>query len=182
MLTLLILPLFLSYQLTVFALILPSMRKNLTAEVEYLSNGNRNFKAHCAQNRPTKPLPLSEDCNRAIRILPQSPHIGSFHIGDDASFFSLPQSRRYGSCTVLVMLHEDFDLELDSWRDIGNAAVQLLFTCRLPLEEEGEQKTGGWITSGVENRIVVNLRRSRYGGVNGTGLGAQRGADGVEIE
>lgn len=182
MLTLLILPLLLSYHLTVFALTLPSMRTNLTTEVGSLSNGNRNSEAHCAQNRPTKPLPLFGDCERAIRLLPLSTYIGTFHIGDDASFFNLPKSRSYGSCTVLVMLHEDFELELDSWAAIGNAAVVLLLACRLPFEEEGEQRVGGWITSGAENGIVVNLSRSRYGGVNGTVLGAQRVADGVDLE
>ena len=182
MLTLLILPLFLSYHFTVSALTLPSMITNLTAEVESLNDGNRNSEAHCAQNRPTKPLPLFQDCNRAIRTLPQSPYVGTFHIGDDASFFNLPHSRSHGSCTVLVMLHEDFDVELDSWDDIGNAAVVLLLTCRLPFEEGGEQRTGGWITSGAENGVVVNLKRSRYGVMNETGLGAQRGADGSDIE
>ena len=83
---------------------------------------------------------------------------------------------------MLVMLHEDFELELDSWAAIGNAAVVLLLACRLPFEEEGEQRVGGWITSGAENGIVVNLSRSRYGGVNGTVLGAQRVADGVDLE
>ena len=115
-------------------------------------------------------------------MLSQSSYVGSFHIGGDASLFKLPESRSYGSCTVSVILHADFDLEMDSWLHIGHAAVQLLLACRLPFEEGGEQRTGGWITSGADNGIVVRLKRSLYGGVNGTGEGTWRGANGIDVE
>lgn len=66
------------------------------------------------------------------------------------------------------MLSEDFDTEMGSWVDVGNAAVKLLLACRLPFEQGGEQRTGGWITAGVEDGLVVQLGRSRSVGVDGT--------------
>lgn len=82
-----------------------------------------------------------------------------------------------------MLLNEDFDLEMGSWVDIRNAAVKVLLVCRLPFEEGGEQRTGGWITSGAENGLVVELgtRRVGFGGGNGTGAGVERGMNAVDV-
>lgn len=82
---------------------------------------------------------------------------------------------------MLVVLHEDVDLEMGSWVDIARVAFLLLLACRLPFEQGGEQKTGGWTTAGAENGLVVELRRSRDVGVNVTGAAAQRGTNGVDV-
>ncbi len=178
---LLIPSLFLSFHLTVFALTLPL---NLTADWTILSDVNAlNSEAHCPPEPPTTPLlPLVQDCIRAIRLLPHSPYIGTFHIGGYPSIFQLPVSEDYESCTVTVLLHEDFDQELGSWGDIRIAAVQLLRACELPDGETGDQRTGGWITTGAENGLVIELRRSRGVSVNKTRVGPQRGSNGVDVE
>ncbi|KAL9124222.1 MAG: hypothetical protein Q9175_008248 [Cornicularia normoerica] len=164
MLTLLILPLLLSRYMAVSALALPPMLTNLTTDWT-LPNLNSNSEAHCAQDPPERPpLPLSPDCIRAIHLLPQSPYIGTFHIGGAPSLWRLPHSEGYDTCTVLVILNEDFDLEMGSWNDVRNAALNLLLFCRLPFEQGGQQRTGGWIAAGAENGLVIELRRSRLGG------------------
>ena len=111
-------------------------------------------------------------------MLPRSHYVGTFHIGGHPSLFRLPDSREYHSCTATVLLHEDFDQEMGSWDDIRNAALQLLRACELPLGETGDQRTGGWITTGAENGLVVELRRSRGVSVNKTRVGPQRGSNG----
>lgn len=167
------------YHLTVFALTLPLTTPNLTAE-STPSNVLTNSEPHCASEAPTTSLlPLSPDCTRAIRSLPQSPYIGIFHLGGAATIWRLPDSRSYDTCTVFVTLNADFDSDLGSWVGIADAAFKLLLACRLPFEEGGEQRTGGWIAAGAENGLVVELRRSSFGEGDGTGVGMQ-GAVGVD--
>lgn len=178
MIILLALPLLLCH-LTVFALALPLVITNLTAEW----TTPQNTEAHCLQDQPGGTvLPLLPDCMRAIRLLPQSPYIGTFHIGGASNFFQLPESESYDSCTVRVILHEDFQMEVGSWEDIKQAALRLLIACRLPFAPGGEQRTGGWITSGAENGLVVELRRSKSRGGMGMGVEVQRSTTGVDVE
>lgn len=147
-----------------------------------------NSVAHCREDQPSgRVLPLVQDCTSAIRLLPRNRHIGTFRIGDDTSVFNLPQSKSYDSCKVMVILHEDVDVERGSWLDIRDAATLLSLMCRMTFEEEeGEQRTGGWITTGAEDGLVVELRRSRNVGVNGTGgptgVGVQQSTNGVDVE
>lgn len=175
--------LLLSCHLTVFALTLPLIITNLTADWTSPSAGYQDSEAHCATQRPrTPPLPLSSDCIEAIRFLPNDDYIGTFHIGGDSSHWRLPDSRSFDSCTVSVTLHEDFELEMGSWLDVGNGATRLLLACRLPFERSGEQRTGGWIASGAENGLVVQLVRSRNVPMNGTGVRVQRDRTAVSVE
>lgn len=176
MLALLLLPLLVLCHLTVVALNLPPIITNLTADWTAASHGFQDSEARCLQDQPTgPPLPLLPDCIRAISLLPQSHYVGTFHIGGYPSIFQLPVSKEYGSCSAMVLLHEDRDQEIGSWDDIRGEARRLLLACRLPFEEEGEQRTGGWITSGVENGLVVELGRSR-------GVGVLRGMSGADVE
>lgn len=179
------LPIFLSLipcYFTVFALTVPPPTINLTGD-QTVPNILTNSEAHCAQAGPTtSPSPLLQDCVRAIRSLPENDYVGIFHIGGDTSLWRLPTSRSYDSCTVLVILNEDFDSEMGSWVDAREAAVRLLLACRLPFDEGGEQRTGGWIAAGAENGLVVQLGRSRSVGINGTRMGSQVGTNSVDLE
>ena len=170
------------YHFTVFALTIPLPTTNLSGD-RAVPNILTNSDAHCAQAGPTSsPSPLSSDCVRAIRSLPQSDYVGFFHIGGDTSLWRLPTSRSYDSCTVLVLLNADFDMEMGSWTGVQTAAVTLWFACRLPIEAGGEQRTGGWIAAGAENGLVVKLGRSRRVGINETRVGSQPGTYFDDVE
>lgn len=171
MLTRLFIAILFSYHLPVFALTLPSSTTVTTERT--VPNGDNNAiqdsEAHCTQDRPSKSiLPLAPDCIVAVRMLPQSDYIGTFHIGGGPSLWRLPHLERYDSCTVSVRLHEDHDVELGSWDDVVNEAIILLLACRSAVEPTGEQRTGGWITAGAENGLVIELRKSRVRVANGT--------------
>ena len=171
MLTRRFIPILFSCHLNVFSLTLPSLI-NVTTERTVPSddkNGIWNAEAHCTQDRPTTSiLPLSPDCIVAVRMLPHNDYIGTFHVGGEASLWRLPHVERYDSCTVSVNLHEDRDVEMGSWEDVLNAAVKVVLGCRSAFGPTGEQKTGGWITAGAENGIVINVLKSRVQGSNGT--------------
>ena len=154
-------PILFSCHLTVFALTLPSLI-NVTTESTVLSddnNGIQNAEAHCTQDRPIRSiLPLLPDCIVALRMLPHNDYIGTFHMGGEASLWRLPHPEHHDSCTVSVNLHEDRDVEMGSWSDVLNAATKVVLNCRSAFEPTGEQRTGGWITAGAENGIVINVR------------------------
>lgn len=177
----LMLMLLLSRHFAVFASTLP-LQVNLTTEpISPLSDTDA--VPHCPPEGSTqRPLPLLPDCDRAVRGLPRSHYIGTFHIGRDESLWRLPQSSSFASCKVLVTLSADFDLEMGSWVDVRAAAIELLVSCRLPFEEGGEQRTGGWITVGAENGILVELVISSAGVRNGTGAGTEQGTNVVDID
>ena len=82
----------------------------------------------------------------------------------------------------MVTLNADFDLEMGSWVGVEDAALKLLLACRLPFEEGGDQRTGGWIAAGAENGLVVELKSSSFGEENGTGVGVQEGMNAVGVE
>ena len=164
-----------------FALNVPA-GTSLTVEPT-LSNVVPNAEAHCAQQGPsTSHLPLSPDCIKAVRLLPHSDYVGTFHIGGDTSLWRLPKSQSSESCKVIVTLHEDFDLEMGTWVDVCAAAIILLRACRLPFEPGGEQRTGGWITSGEENGLVIQLVRSGDVGGHETGEMTWRNSTAVSVE
>ena len=171
MLTRRFIPILFSCHLTVFSLTLPSL-KNVTTERTVPSDGNNGIQdseAHCTQDRPIRSiLPLSPDCIVAVRMLPHNDYIGTFHMGGGASLWRLPHPEHHGSCTVSVNLHEDRDEEMGSWDDVLNAATKVVLGCRSAFEPTGEQRTGGWITAGAENGIVIEVLKSRVRGTNGT--------------
>lgn len=171
MLTRRFIPILFSCHLTVFSLTLPSLI-NVTTERTVPSdddNGIRNAEPHCTQDRPTTSiLPLLPDCLVAVRMLPHNDYVGTFHVGGGASLWRLPHIARHDSCTILVNLHEDRDVELGSWEDVLTAAVEAAIQCRSGVEPTGERRTGGWITAGAENGIVINVLKSRVQGSNGT--------------
>ena len=174
MLTRLFTPFLFSCHLTVFALTLPSLINVTTERIVPNDDNNaiQNSEAHCTQDRPAESiLPLSPDCIVAVRMLPRNDYIGTFHIGGLPNLWRLPHLERYGSCTVSVILDADHDVELGSWDDVFNAAIKVVLGCRSAFEPGGDQRTGGWITGGAENGIMVELRKSRVRGTNGTGGG-----------
>lgn len=171
---------FIQCHLSVFALTLPTLI-NITAE-PILSNVETNAEAHCPQDESIRnKLPLSMDCFRAVHELPRNDYIGYFHIGGSQSLWRLPHSKTHQSCTVLVNLSEDIEVEMGSWRDVGIAAVELLLKCQLRTEPGNVQRTGGWIQSGFENRLWVEMLRSRSGAENGTGVGTSPGTRVVDV-
>ena len=147
---------------TGLAMTLPLTMTNLTA-AGTTPSAEQDIQPHCAQGLPIEqPLPLIQDCAHAIRYLPVTPYIGTFHIGGEPSLWRLPDSRSYDTCSVSIILHEDFDIEVGSWTDIRNVAAETLLKCRLPLDEGGKRRTGGWITTGAQNGLVVQLVKSPY--------------------
>ena len=171
-----------SCQLTVFALSLPTLL-NLTADSIPL-NATEDPEAHCAPlHEPTQHrLPIVSDCVRAIRALPSSHYIGHFHIGRDTSLWRLPVVETYGSCRALVNLHQDIDEEQGSWDDVRRSGARLLRACKTEYAPGSEQRTGGWITSGAENGIVLELVMSRTITVNGMGTGTGQDTSAVEVQ
>ena len=166
--------------LSVFALTLPTLT-NVTAE-PIPSNVKINAQAHCPQDESIRNnLPLSTDCFKAIRELPRNDYVGYFHIGGGESLWRLPHSSSYQSCKVLVNLNEDIEVEMGTWRDVGAAAIDLLQRCQLRTEPGNVQRTGGWIKSGFENRLWVEVLRSRLGAGNGTGVGMAGGTHVVDV-
>ena len=171
MLTRRFIPILFSCHLTVFALTLPSLI-NVTTERIVPSNDNNgieNSEVHCTQDRPVKSiLPLLPDCIVAVRMLPHNDYVGTFHMGGEASLWRLPHPESHESCTVSVNLHEDRDVEMGTWDDVLNAATKVVLSCRSAFGPTGEQRTGGWITTGAENGIVIEVLKSRVRGTNGT--------------
>lgn len=164
----------------VLALTLPTLTNVVDEPI--LSNVKTDAEAHCPQDQSIRnKLPLSTDCFRAIRELPLNDYIGYFHIGGSESLWRLPRSESYQSCTVLVNLNEDIEVEMGSWRDVGLAAMDLLLKCQLRSEPGNVQKTGGWIKSGFEDRLWVEVLRSRLGAENGTGVGMAGGTNMVDV-
>ena len=78
-------------------------------------------------------------------------------------------------------LHEDFEAELGSWDDVGASAMELLLLCQLRSDPGGKQRTGGWIKSGAEHGLVVELLESGLGAGNETGVGMERGSNVVDV-
>ena len=178
--------LLISCQLANFASALPTLL-NLTAE-SMLVNPQEDPEPHCAPNDQSTRyrLPFITDCIRAVRALPKSDYIGTFHIGGDASFWRLPVSRPFGSCKALVTLREDIDQDLGSWDDVRKSAARLLIACRKQYEPQGAQRTGGWITSGAENgvliQLVFELATSHPIAVNGMETGTGQDTSAVEVQ
>lgn len=79
-------------------------------------------------------------------------------------------------------MNVNVDVEMDSWDDVRSAGMKLLLACRLPFEPDGSQRTGGWITSGAENGVVIELVRARYGDVNQTTTGLEQDTIAVDDE
>ena len=171
-----------SYQLTIFTLSLPTIL-NLTAD-SMLLNATEDPEAHCtpADESTQHRLPIVSDCIRAVRALPSSDYVGYFHLGGDASLWRLPVVPTYGSCKALVNLHQDIDQELGSWDDIRRSAASLLITCRKEYAPGGVQRTGGWITAGAENGIVIELAMPQTITVNGMGTGTGQETSAVEVQ
>ena len=101
-------------------------------------------------------------------MFPHNDYVGTFHIGGGASIWRLPQFEHYDTCTVSVSLNADRDVEMGTWDDVLNAAIKVVLGCRSVLKPTGEQRTGGWITAGAENGIVIEVLKSRVRGTNGT--------------
>lgn len=173
--------LLISCQLTISALTLPTLL-NLTADSMPL-NVTEDSEAHCAPGDESTQhrLPLMSDCIRAIRALPQSPYIGTFHIGGDASFWRLPVMQTFGSCKALVVLNQDIDQDMGSWDDVRRSGARLLIACRKQYESSAD-RTGGWITSGAENGVVIELATSQIRAVNGMWTGRGQITSAVEAQ
>lgn len=181
MFRLLVVLLLIPCHLTVIALTLPILT-NVTAGPE-ASNVNLNTDPHCPPEGPSqRHLPLSRDCLDAVRLLPQNDYIGHFHIGGDESLWRLPVSASYGTCKAQVTLDADVDLEMGSWDDVRAAGIKLVLWCRTAFGPQGQQKTGGWISVGAENKVMVELIELRFSDGNGTGDGIEGGTNVVDVE
>ena len=47
---------------------------------------------------------------------------------------------------------------------------------------EGVQRTGGWITSGAGNGVVIELATSQINAVNGMGIGSGQDTSAVAVQ
>ena len=81
-----------------------------------------------------------------------------------------------------MTLDADTDVETGTWDDIRAAGIKLVLSCRLPSGPRGESKTGGWITSGAQNKVTVQLIELRFSEGNETGEGIERGTNVVDVE
>ena len=169
-------------QLTVFALTLPTLL-NLTAESTSLK-ATQDLEPYCtrADESTEHHLPLLSDCLRAVRALPETEYVGTFHMGGDYSLWRLPVTDTFGSCKAFVNLHEDIDQDMGSWNDVRRSGARLLMACRKQYSRGGVLRTGGWITSGAENGVVIELAMSRTITVNGTGTGFGQDTGTVEVQ
>ena len=167
----------------VFALTHPVLTNTTVESTSPTSITFLNAEAHCPpEDLDSTKLPLSPDCITAVRMLPNSDYIGTFHIGGRQSLWRLPYSTSYRSCTVSVILHEDVDRDLGSWVDVQRMAIQLLLHCRLPFDPEGWQRTGGWTTAGAENGLVVELKKWSNGAGNGRDVETEQGVTAIDVE
>ena len=173
--------LLISCQLTVFALTLPTL-VNLTAESMPL-NAYEEPEAHCApaDESTQHRLPIMADCIRAVRALPKSDYVGTFHIGGDAAFWRLPVMQTSGGCKALVKLHDDVDQDMGSWDDVRRSAAKLLVACHKQYEPRGVQRTGGWITSGAENGVVIELAKSQTIALSEMGTGTGQDTSAIKV-
>ena len=174
--------LLISCQLTVFALTLPALL-NLTTESMPL-NATEDPEPHCApaDESTQHRLPILSDCVRAVRALPQSHYVGTFHMGGEASLWRLPIIQTFGSCKALVKLHEDVDQDMGSWDDVRRSAARLLIECRKQYESMGVQRTGGWITSGAENGVVIELATSQIIALNRMETGTGQDTSAIKVQ
>ena len=169
-------------QLTVFALTLPTLL-NLTTESTPLK-ATEDPEAHCtpADESTEHYLPILPDCIRAVRALPETDYVGTFHMGGDYSLWRLPITEPHGSCKALVTLHEDVDQEIGSWNNVRRSGARLVIACRKQYARGGVIRTGGWITSGAENGIVIELAMSQTITVNGTRTGFVQDTGAVDVQ
>lgn len=165
MLSILLLLSLMQFLLSVSAFTL-SLPTNLTTE-SILPNLNINSEPHCHKEGPTRRrLPLVRDCIIAIHALSHSNRVGVFHIGGDRNLWRLPSGRSHDTCQIRVTLNPDFEFDVGSWVGVRAVAWKVLHVCRLPFERS-QQKTGGWITFGMDNGVLVELVARQYGGGDG---------------
>ena len=157
-----------------FALALPTL-VNLTAESTHLDEPHE-AEPKCFHHGRIQPrMPYLIDCNHALLAFPVSDYIGQWHQGADSSPWKLPSSSTHGSCRISVNLIQEFDLDWGSWDDVRASAATLMVACKWPRDPTFDgQRTGGWITSGYENKLRIDIARPTWdleGAGNGTGVG-----------
>ena len=157
-----------------------SVSTNHTTE-SMLPNLKIRSEPHCHKEGPTRRrLPLVRDCIVAIHALSHNDRVGIFHIGGARNLWRLPSGRSHGSCQIRVTLDPDCDFEMGSWVGVRSVAWKVLHACRLPFDRS-QQKTGGWITFGTDNGILVELVATHYGTGNDTEVGMGSDVEQVDV-
>ncbi|KAL8794669.1 MAG: hypothetical protein Q9195_002744 [Heterodermia aff. obscurata] len=118
----------------------------------------------CTPNPPYRwtAFPHAQNCAAALRALPSSPNIASFHTGGPGDGYQLPTFERYKDCEALIELRGG--AVRSSWLEIGLAALEVNAACLTT-----EAGTAGAVTfTGVGDRIKITLRGTvRNGAVGG---------------
>ncbi len=104
------------------------------------------------------PPPTFRTCAIALRSLPSTQDMATFHASGPADEFLLPVSKTYGTCTVQVELGGGHPEETSSWVQIGMAATQLSMAC--VDTNDVPRCMGGRTTAGAGNWIVITVRES----------------------
>ena len=119
----------------------------------------------CTPFRPFHFRPTYQDCSVALRLLPDSPKVGSFHTGGIADDFRLPLYETVNTCEIEVRLVDAYKGGVvGTWREIKNAAGGVAETC---YNGHGLEFTGGDVLVG--GRILISLVRALSTIVSGIG-------------
>ncbi len=123
--------------------------------------------------------PTWSECYRAIRTLPHSHDIGTFHTYGLNNGYRLPMTERFGRCRAQVELAEKANA-VASWVMVTSALDQLSILCRKQTSE-GE-RTSGWMLVKPDDKIKVLLLGpdDPYFGLEGAGGGLF--SNGTELE
>lgn len=158
-LSLLLIPLVLSTPTTSTV---PAKFNNNNTITIYKTNTNNNISYTPPTHKCSKPgffksdhRPSWPECNRAIRALPTTHDSAPFHNNGANNGYRLPAMERFGRCRAQVEL-EAREAVVSSWVEVTAALDHLSTLCRRA-SSYGEEKTGGWMLMGPEDRIKVSL-------------------------
>ena len=104
--------------------------------------------------------PLFSHCEAAIHHLPSPSFPGDFHTGFPLNPFSLPVTKTYHTCKVIVELVNPSDRSEKGilWSHIASRALDLNFVCQTRGESlRSPRTTGGYIYAGSGHGINITL-------------------------
>ncbi|KAL2046997.1 hypothetical protein N7G274_001015 [Stereocaulon virgatum] len=138
------------------AFMLPNAKTNIINDKTSITIENSVHE--CTQWRLARERPLVEDCVGAVAKLPSLPQEAYFH--DDVTVwddYQLPVWRTNGTCEIYVHLASSVYHELSSWKAVNEATRELINLCIGNIRLEERRHTGGWMTVGHYQGIIVSI-------------------------
>ena len=145
------------------AFMLPNAKSNIINDETSINIENGVHE--CTQWSVAHERPLIKDCVDAVARLPSLPQEAYFH--DDVTMYDdyqLPVWRANGTCEVYIDLASSLHHELSSWKAVNEATRELINLCIGNTRLEERRHTGGWMTVGPYQGIIVSITNSFHNG------------------